>query len=310
MIELHIEPRVTRSWEEFCAECPPYSIALDGYVEGPPAFSPDGPHANFDHHAEVDRLSTRSTCMQTFMAVTMGLFDTFVRKGQPHAHLFINDPDQDTCLAVWVLQHPEECRELKLHQPIARLLISEDILDCTGGAYPVSPERPPMKEQAWIFEPYFDARMGGKLHKMDAAGMGSIIHEVGERIDAYMLGNGKLIDLDTRFDEIGGGPGWKLIVEHGSHARTALFSAGVRAYAAVRDNGNGTWTYTVGKMSPYVRFPIQAMYERLNEAEGRTAGQSGWGGSNTIGGSPREGGSKLAPAQVEAVLNEILNAER
>lgn len=307
MIDLYVEPRVTKSWARFCSENPPLSISLDGYVEGPPAFSPIGPHANFDHHAKVDRLSTRSTCMQVFMAVTMGLFDSFQKDGRPFANVFVNDPDQDTCLAVWVLNNPDRCQGLRINQPVARLLIGEDILDCTGGAYPVDPNNRGMQEQAWIFEPYFAARMDGRLFRMDAAGMGSIIHQVGERITAFTEGEGELIELDTRYDEMGGGAGWRLIVEHGPHARTALFGAGVRAFVSARDNGDDSWTYTIGKMSPYVRFPVDELYTALNAAEGLADGPGGWGGSNTIGGSPREGGSKLPPLEIERLVNEHLD---
>ncbi|MDF1702469.1 MAG: hypothetical protein P1V36_15065, partial [Planctomycetota bacterium] len=288
---------------------PPFSIALDGYVDGPPAFSPYGPHVNFDHHARVDRLSTRSTCMQAFMAVTMGLFDTFQVDGKPHANVYVNDPDQDTCLAVWVLNNPDKCRGLSIHQPVTRLLISEDILDCTGGAYPVDPGSTGMRQQAWVFEPYFEARVAGEIHAMDEAGMGSIIHQVGERIDALLEGKGKRVELDTRYDEMGGGPGWRLIVEHGPHARTALYAAGVRAFVAARDHGAGSWTYTVGKMSPYVRFPIDDLYAAFNQAEDRPAGAGGWGGSNTIGGSPREGGSRIPPLEIERIVNRVLGVD-
>jgi hypothetical protein len=306
MVELHVQPRVSKAWETFCRENPPFSIALDGYVHGPPAFSPEGPHANFDHHANVDRLSTRSTCMQAYMALTMGLFDTFGKDGEPYAHLFVNDPDQDTCLAVWVLRSPQLCEGLTVQTPIARLLIGEDILDCTGGAFPVSPHRAAMEQQAWVFDPYFVARTAGRLPTMGAEEMRGVIDQVGERITALARGRAKSLPLDTRFEQIGGGPGWKMIVEVGPHARTALFAARIRAFVAVSDNGGGSWTYTLGKMSPFVRFPIQDLYARLNEAEGLPPGEGAWGGSNTIGGSPREGGSRLPPPEVERIVNELL----
>ncbi len=306
MIELHVEPRVTRTWEAFCQEAPPNSIALDGYVHGPPAFSPAGPHANFDHHARVDRLSTRSTCMQVYLAVSMGLFDTFQRGGKPFAHVYVNDPDQDTCLGVWVLRHPDRCSGLSIQAPLARLLVGEDLLDCTGGAYPVSPNRPGMQEQAWIFEPYVQARTQGELFTMDAARMEALIDEVGERIARFVDGKGERVDLDTRLEEIGGGPGWRLIIERGPHARSGLFAAGIRAFVAVRENSDGSYTYTVSKMSPYVRFPVDAIYRRLNQAEGLGDSADVWGGSNTIGGSPRKRGSRLPPKEVERLVNEVL----
>jgi hypothetical protein len=307
MIELHVEPRVTKTWDAFRAENPPYSIALDGYVNDMPRFDPAGPHANFDHHAGVDRLATRSTCMQVFMALTVGLLDAFEKDGEVHANLFVNDPDQDTCLAVWQLRNPDRLAGMSVHLPIARLLIAEDALDCTGGAYPVDPERKVMREQAWIFEPYFDARAAGQLYRMDAAGMEAIIDAVGERVTAYVEGCGEEVTLDTRYEAIGGGPGWELIVEHGPHARTALFSRGVRAFVSARENHDGTWTYSIGKLSPFVRFPLEDLYAALNAAEGLDEA-SGWGGSNTIGGSPREGASRLPPAEVERVVNERLAA--
>gem|GEM_PF-6274584 len=37
-ITLDVEPGVTKTWDAFCRESPPYSIALDGYVNGPPAY--------------------------------------------------------------------------------------------------------------------------------------------------------------------------------------------------------------------------------------------------------------------------------
>ncbi len=306
MIELHVEPRVSKTWEAFCNENPPFSVALDGYVMGPPEFSRVGPHVNFDHHVKVDRLSTRSTCMQVFMAVTMGLFDTFQKDGKPHAHLFVNDPDQDTCLAVWTLRNHEMLADLKYEHPIARLLIAEDILDATAGAYPSKPDTPEMRRLAWIFDPYTDARAAGDIPKMDAAGMEAIIDAVGERIGQFMMGMGGDAEIDARYEHIGGGPGWELIVEHGMHARTAMFAAGIRAFISVRDNGDGTWTYVVGKMSPFVRFPVSDLYRLFNEAEGRPEDAPGWGGSNTIGGSPREGGSRLPPDEVERIVNDRL----
>lgn len=307
MIELHVHPRVTKTWDAFRAENPPYSIALDGYVDDMPRFDPTGPWANFDHHAGVDRLATRSTCLQVFMALTLGFLDAYRREGEVCAHLYVNDPDQDTCLAVWLLRNPGPLTGLRVQMPIARLLFAEDVLDCTGGAYPMDPERRIMREQAWVFEPYFDARAGGQLHRMDAPTMKALIDEVGERITAYVEGRGEEITLDTRYETIGGGPGWQMIVEHGPHARTALFAQGVRAFVSARENGDGTWTYSIGRMSPFVRFPLRELYATLNAAEGRGEG-SGWGGSNTIGGSPRERGSRLPPAEVERLVNGRLAA--
>jgi hypothetical protein len=306
LIELHVEPRVTKSWEEFQRDHPPFSIALDGYVSGRPAFTRDGPYANFDHHIGVDRLATRSTCMQVAIACRMGLFEVFRKNAVPHAHIYVNDPDQDTCLAIWLVRHPDALDTLEVAEPLANLLVTEDVLDCTGGAYPVNPDRLAIREQAWVFEPYIRARYGGRLSTMAIPEMRALINEVCGRITLHAEGRGSQLELDVGYDELGGGDGWRMIIERGPYARLQLMRSLVRAFVAVRENSDGTWTYSIGKMSPFVPFPIEALYAALNREEGVAEGGAGWGGSNTIGGSPRKGGSKLTPADVERVINEHL----
>jgi hypothetical protein len=101
-----------------------------------------------------------------------------------------------------------------------------------------------------------------------------------------------------------------MVFEEGPHARTALFADGLRAFVAVRPNPDGTWTYTLGKMSPFVPFPILSLYDRLNAREGIGADPDRWGGSNTIGGSPRQRASRVPPAELERIVNETLSSAR
>ena len=95
MIDLYVEPRVTKTWDRFRTENPPFSIALDGYVADRPLFDQKGPHLNCNHHEYVDRLSTRSTTAQVHMAIKQGLFQRFSQSGKPTAHIYVNDPDYD-----------------------------------------------------------------------------------------------------------------------------------------------------------------------------------------------------------------------
>ena len=105
------------------------------------------------------------------------------------------------------------------------------------------------------------------------------------------------------------GQGWRMLVEQGPHARTSLFASGVSAFVSVLERPDGGWTYTIGRMSPFVAFPMERAYAALNEAEGTKPGPQGWGGSNTIGGSPRGTGSRLSPADVERVINRVTGGE-
>ena len=81
-MKLIVEPRIVKTWQSFIVEAPKYSIALDGYVKGKPMYDPSGPFANFNHHEEVDRLATRSTCGQVYVAVRQGLMDAYRINGR------------------------------------------------------------------------------------------------------------------------------------------------------------------------------------------------------------------------------------
>lgn len=81
MIRVYLEPRVVMKWEDFINSKPRFSIALDGYVKGPPRFLIQGPYANFNHHEGVARIATRSTCAQIYYYIRLGLLDTFQKNG-------------------------------------------------------------------------------------------------------------------------------------------------------------------------------------------------------------------------------------
>jgi hypothetical protein len=307
-IDLFVKPGAVTTWDDFRNSHPCHSIALDGYVDAAPSFDPSGPYANFDHHHGVNRLATRSTSGQVLVAISLGLFDSFREAGQPRANIFVNDCDQDVCLSYWLLSEAERVRQLRIEMDIAKLIISEDFLDATAGAIPVDPSRPIMRKQAWVFEPYDQARASGRLSEMSGEAMHELIADTCDRITLLSEGKGEERDVVGEYDEFGGGPGWTLIAEHGAYARTKLFADGIRAFVAVRGLQEGRFTYSVGRMSPFINFPIAEIFERLNEAEGLTNSQDRWGGSDTIGGSPRRVGSQLSPTDVERIVNEVIGS--
>lgn len=305
-IRLHVEPGVVKSWDAFRRESPPCSIALDGYVDGPPDFDHDGPYANFDHHRGVNRLATRSTTGQVLVAIYLGLFESFSEGGRPLANVFVNDCDQDVCMAYWLLVNAGQVSDLRIEMTIAQLIIIEDLLDATAGAIPADPNRPTIRKQAWAFELYDAARATGDLQRMNADEMRGLIEATAERLSQIALGNGEQRDLVGEYEVLGGGPTWQMIRERGQHARTILFAQGVRAFVAVRDLEPGRYAYTIGRMSPFVDFPIERIYDALNQAENCIDPHNQWGGSDTIGGSPRSQGSRLTPQDVEAIVEGVV----
>lgn len=306
-IDLFVAPRKVEQWQVFTSDYPPFSIALDGFVYGKPQFESSGPFLNANHHEEVERLPTRATCAQIFLFLKQGMLDAFQQDGKVRMNIFVNDPDQDTCLAVWLLKNHHRIAGQYTDKVICNLVDLEDRYDVTAGAYPIGSQQSELEALAWIFEPYTEARHSGELARFDGASMAQCIHAVSRRIDQHVEGIGQKIPLDTRFSIIGGGDGWALIEEQGAHARTKLFADGIKAFVSVRSNGDGSYVYSIGKMSPFISFPIDDLYTILNEAEGIGPDESNrWGGSHLIGGSPREIGSRIPPKMLEKIINELL----
>ena len=308
-IILHAEPGVVISWDEFLATKPPFSIALDGYVTGQTKYFPTGPYATFDHHEDVDRLATRSTCMQIYFSIVLGLFDTFRKDGKPYAHVFVNDADQDVCLSYWLLTHADKVNSAIYGGPLARLVILEDLLDASGGAYPFDDSSEPdslFNRQAWVFEPYTNAREKRLLHSLNSEELTELINDVSCRISLFVDNKGLSINMDLKPVIIGGGPGWKMIVEKSGCTRVSLYASGTKAFVGMRQRSDSNYTYVLGKMSPYVSFPLEKIYKTLNTAEDLDSIDNQWGGSNIIGGSPRKTGSRLSPQEVEEIINRII----
>ena len=120
---------------------------------------------------------------------------------------------------------------------------------------------------------------------------------------AHITGRGESIPLDTRYKVLERNSKWSMVEEIGTHSRTGMMADGIVSYVSVRPRSTDCWDYVIGKISPFVDFPIQKILETLNEEEG-TADK--WGGSDIIGGSPRVAGSKLNPEKVRDIVQSIL----
>jgi hypothetical protein len=303
-ITLRMRPRASPlSWEEFCATHGPFSMALDGYVVAGPRFDPSGPRINLDHHTEVDRLATRATCAQVRLAICQGLFLAFRDAEGPRAEVYVNDCDEDVCTS-WFLLKYAHVLDYVVNPLLNSLVGIVDVLDTTAGAYPFPLDLPVLQELAWVFAPYRSFRCGGGLDRKDPAEFVGVVQEVEDRILRHITGRGRRLPLDTRYEKMGGGPGWVMIREVGAQARTGVFADGILAYISVRERPDGRWTYTVGRMSPFVPFDVPAILHALNQAE--ADGPHAWGGGNLVGGSPRVEGSRLPPAEVERIVNGLL----
>lgn len=308
-IKLHVMPHKTMTQEEFTSTWPnARCIALDGFVAAPPFrhVTKTGYAFNFDHHTGGDRLSMRSTSGQVLLALKLGLASQL-----DNADVFVNDCDQDVCLATWLLSHPH--RVVDTSEPLLnRLIWAEDVLDVTGGSYPF-PKSSGLRETLyWIFAPYEESR--SFVHTMTATQMQATIEAVWKRIDDYLMGAGQktlareassmaytILNSDHR--------AVFMVREHEPGARRAMARAGIRSFISVDPQPNGRWLYKIGTFVPFSYFPLPKIYDALNKEEAfkyMGLGQpwsvtQGWGGSDLIGGGPRSG-SLLSPDAVYSVV--------
>lgn len=295
-MKIHVEPTTPpMSWGEFVATKPPKSIALDGYVSGPPQYDPTGPWANLNHHEGVDRLATRATCAQALLGLRMGLFAP--------DHVFVDDCDEDVCLSTFVLANAHLCKAT-INPAVNRLVSLVDMLDSTAGSYPFPGDLPALGDLAWIMDPYRRLRSSGALDRKLESDYRGVIEDVGGRIMKHLTGNGGHIPPDTRFERVGGGKDWLLAREIGAQAKSAIVGEGYGVYVTFRERPAGGYTYVVGK-TPYTPFDLAMVFRRLNETEGTVGSDDQWGGGNTIGGSPRVRGSHLEPTTVGEIVEAL-----
>src|SRR5208282_2294928 len=256
----------------------------------------------------VDRLATRSTCGQVLRAIRQGRFKSFRNEQGPYATVLANDCDADVCTSWYVLKHHAVC-EQAMNPLLNRLVMMEDCLDATAGAYPFPADLPVLRELAWVFEPYWQFRLSGQLDKKGTRAFEDVVENVEGRIGRHITGQGQSIPLDTRYERIGGGKGWVMVKEIGAQSRTGMFADGIQAYVSVRELGLGRWAYVVGRMSNFILFDCQRIFDRCNAAEPAHATVDDpiipgdrWGGSDMIGGSPRIAASRIPPSVLEKII--------
>lgn len=307
-VDLIVHPRATLSWAEFLDHTPPRSIALDGYVVGGPRWDEVTLHANYDHHSGVVREATMSTAMQVYFAIKGGLMERFGGR----ARAYINDPDQDTTLATWLLRRHALFAGVQSHPAINRLLTLNDRLDVTGGAFPMVLDDEVAETHAWVFDPYTALRISGALASADETVMRNCVEAVHERLNRVLMGQGERRSLRKECEvlwESQVGCGFKIVNETGGNeGRYWLYSRGMSAFVGlVATAADGTHVYSIGRRSQYVDFPIPALLDELNRVEGGDELSPAWGGSDLIGGCGRARRSRLSWQEVRDVVENFLS---
>jgi len=296
-IELHL----VNGGELQLSELPPRAVALDGAVPGL-VLGDDADRWSFDHHSGVQRFATDATCTMVHRTIVQG-FDWYDRD------VYVNDLDGDTILSLWLIRNPEQAQRPQVrslvrvvaavdsHGPAGQLELGTeeralaDTFFSPKGVYSVLPrdvqqhfsEWPTMLEKA--YQLIHDLVEG----VLEAAPTPSPTVHVLHRLDL----NGLILAIA----ECAGFGGFGV-----------LYRMGTDVVCLCSKAADESKRYTVGKRSDLVRFPLgpnaveKSLLGQLNSRE------AGWGGSSSIGGSPRlEGGvsSRLTVSEVWDVMKSV-----
>lgn len=313
-IQIHVLPRQSVSWDEFVLAAPPRSIALDGYVLGGPRLDKPRKVVNFDHHSGVIRDATMSTAKQVYVALKSGLMKFMGLREGHDVHVFINDTDQDTCLACWQLLNYAEIEGVKSSPIFNRLLWLTDVWDITGGAFPMLLKEKTVEQHNWVFRPYTNLRKSGALATANEAVMRDNLEAVLTRIDQYYRGDSGQEPLDVRYRVIHSFPRARCLLyneESGNEARYWLYTNDKMDsfICRVATRPDGRYVYSLGMRGQYEDYPIEEIYNVLNRAEGLTR-ESGWNGSTIVGGCSRLLGSGLDWPEITHLLAPLLDLPR
>ena len=291
------------------------TIFLDGVAQCEPFMDHERQVYNFDHHEGCVRAFTLATCEQTLVMYMKGL-DLQGREW----NIFANDPDLDAILSIWILMN--HARIGKQDSTQRRILLAlvryEGVIDALGlelkdlSALPQelvrkiqrvidhlrSDEIGLKKEGRWG-QTDFLVYTASILHKIDQIfykprefadfkGVEELarIELSDQRIAAVVEADMGIYEIEPHLNKI-----------YGNRLGIVFLKTGAN-------------TFTVRQMDLFMPITLDDIYDRLNFADPavkcRTQNNK-WGGAADIGGSPRETGTKLSPAEISFACRDSVN---
>jgi hypothetical protein len=312
-IAVHIETGLSFP-ASVAKKSPSGTIFLDGVAQCEPFMDHERQVYNLDHHEGCVRSFTLASCEQALVLYMKGL-DLQNREW----NIFANEPDLDTVLAVWIiLNHARIARQDVTQRRLLFALVRyEGIIDALGLELKDLSALPPelmrkiqrvidhlrgdeiilKKEGRWEKADYL-AYTAAILHKVD-----QIFYKPSDFADYFGVEELARIDLtDQRIAAVVEADMGIYEIEphlnklYGNRLGVVFLKKGLR-------------NYTVRKMDMFMPISLDEIYERLNfvdrAVQNRTLTNK-WGGAVDIGGSPRESGTRLTPAQIVQACQEAV----
>jgi hypothetical protein len=317
-VHLQVEPGLVinrRGLKRFAAQ----TIFLDGVFSGPPFHDNERRLYSLDHHDGCVRSATLSTCEQAATALLTGLP---INEGR--WTLLMNEPDLDAILAAWVLTNHIDLRrdDARLLAAVMPLLRAEGNIDVFGFGKEILTGMPAevLTEQCrrleTLMQPIRELKAAGRWSAEEFVPL--VLQEL-DAIDRLLLPDDRLREL-FEYQELGRTRlrGRRIAIlcrsAHGIYEVEAYLRDryGNLLGMVVLDQGQGR--FTVRLADGFLPRPLTALFRRLNRRDRNVSSGNGhenaWGGSNDIGGSPRETGSALSAEEVFREVERVLGEPR
>jgi membrane protease YdiL (CAAX protease family) len=291
------------------------TIFLDGVAQCEPFMDHERQVYNFDHHEGCVRAFTLATCEQTLVMYMKGL-DLQGREW----NIFANDPDLDTILSLWILLNHSRIgtQDSTQRRILFALVRYEGVIDALGlelkdlSALPQELVRKIQRVIDHLRSDEISLKKEGRWGQTDyLAYAASILHKIDQifykpRDFADFKGIGELARIELSDQRIAAVVEADMgIYEIEPHLHKIYGSC-----LGIVFLKTGANSYTVRQMDLFMPITLDDIYDRLNFADPavkcRTRNNK-WGGSADIGGSPREKGTKLSPAEISCACRDSVN---
>jgi hypothetical protein len=288
-------------------------ILLDGAGTFGPLLDNKRRLYNLDHHQECERTFTLATCEQALLMVTSGL-----DLGEGDWRVFANEPDLDTVLALWCLLNHVRLKDLRAEArdilyPLIRL---EGAIDANGielaevCGLPKAVYERARRSLGELLEREKGVKGGGDWQSLDLDAYAVEMLGAVDRIIYSVEDFRGYASIDEVYGHVEIGERSVAILcrdDSGIYAVEKLlkerWGEQLGVIALEREPGH----YTLRRASTLADVDLNDAYSLLNQldphVDGRPPGKR-WGGSESIGGSPRQGGSAFDPSELLQMLGQ------
>jgi hypothetical protein len=295
---------------------PDQTIFLDGVFTGAPFLDNEKRQYSFDHHvAPLPRSFLLATCEQTVIMVLEGLP---LDENDWQVHL--NDPDLDAVLSAWVLLNHAPLRQnhAKILFDVMPLIRVEGVIDAHGTDMPVIsglPLRLWDRYRAQLEDLRSREKELKRTDQWEHTDLVAYTKDLLDRLDARLFPSGDLQQL-AEVKEVG-----RVALPQAKVAILTISKQGIYAVEErlkerfgehlaliVLDPGNGH--ITLRQANPFLSKSLNDLYPILNEKDPGAQTDDHWGGSDSIGGSPRRAGTQLTGRQILDVVEGVFGKKK